>query len=146
MQVQRQFQCSDLQFFNFIAGRIKTDIIIETDRKISLRDLHRGLEYDKKIQLTQKRYERAKARIAVYDKPQRILLEIVMQDGTQSLNYQIQACQDQSCTVTYTEEYHAVRVGKKMQVAVSSPFRSWKNRKRLNEMLDQWEAEIRQLF
>ena len=146
MQVQRQFQCSDLQFFNFIAGRIKTDVTIETNRKISLRDLHPGLEYDKKIQMTEKRHERAKARIAVYDKPRRILLEITLQDGTQSLDYQIQADGDQRCIVTYNEEYHAVRLGKKMQVAVTSPFRSRKNRQRLNAMLDQWETEIRQLF
>ena len=47
MQSQREFPCSDLQFFNYIARRICRDVQMETGRKIELRQLEEGFQYEK---------------------------------------------------------------------------------------------------
>ena len=46
MQSQREFPCSDLQFFNYIARRICRDVQMETGRKIELRQLEEGFQYE----------------------------------------------------------------------------------------------------
>ena len=49
MQIQHQFPCSAVQFFNFMARRIAQDVQIETDKKLTIAQIHQGLKYDKKI-------------------------------------------------------------------------------------------------
>ena len=49
MQIQHQFPCSAVQFFNFMARRIAQDVQIETDKKLTIAQIHKGLKYDKKI-------------------------------------------------------------------------------------------------
>ena len=51
MQIEHQFPCSAVQFFNFMARRIAQDIQIETDKKLTIAEIHQGMKYDKKVLL-----------------------------------------------------------------------------------------------
>ncbi|MFQ8583007.1 MAG: hypothetical protein ACLSA6_11000 [Holdemania massiliensis] len=42
MQIQHQFPCSAVQFFNFMARRIAQDVQIETDKKLTIAQIHQG--------------------------------------------------------------------------------------------------------
>ena len=55
MQIEHQFPCSAVQFFNFMARRIAQDIQIETDKKLTIAEIHQGMKYDKKVLVSEKK-------------------------------------------------------------------------------------------
>ena len=64
MQIEHQFPCSAVQFFNFMARRIAQDIQIETDKKLTIAEIHQGMKYDKKVLVSEKKQRIGKAQVA----------------------------------------------------------------------------------
>ena len=136
MQSQREFPCSDLQFFNYIARRICRDVQMETGRKIELRQLEEGFQYEKKVQITQRRKIVGRMTVSVFQRPSCIRLEYEMEDGTQTQDYQ----------VLYQERFHARQISRKLMSAVNEQLRGKTHRRKMEEMMNSWEKEIRQLY
>ena len=145
MQSQREFPCSDLQFFNYIARRICRDVQMETGRKIELRQLEEGFQYEKKVQITQRRKIVGRMTVSVLQRPSCIRLEYEMEDGTQTQDYQIRPLQ-RGCQVLYPERFHTRQISRKLMSAVNEQLRGKTHRRKMEEMMNNWEKEIRQLY
>ena len=146
MQIEYQFPCSALQFFNFMARRIAQDIQIETDKKLTIAEIHQGMKYDKKVLISEKKQRIGKAQVAVYDKPGHVQLRVEMFDGTQVIDVQCAALGKNRCQVTYNEEFLPSNMEKKLAIASFSWMGRKNNKKKLKRLMEQWETEIRQLY
>ena len=146
MQIEHQFPCSALQFFNFMARRIAQDIQIETDKKLTIAEIHQGMKYDKKVLVSEKKQRIGKAQVAVYDKPGHVQLRVEMFDGTQVIDTQCAALGKDRCQVTYSEEFLPSNMEKKLAIVSFSWMGRKNNKKKLQRLMEQWETEIRQLY
>ena len=146
MRTERKFPCSAVQFFNFMAKRLADDIQIETDKKLTIAQIHQGMKYEKRIQVTEKKERTGKAQITVYEKPSRILLTVEMWDGVQTIETVIQAIDDHSCNVVYEEIFKADKPEKALAIKGFSLFNNKKNKKKLDELMDLFEEQIRKTY
>ena len=142
MKTERRFPCSAVQFFNFMAKRLAEDIQIETDKKMTIAQIHQGLKYDKKIKVSQKNERIGKAQITIYEKPSHILLTVQMWDGVQTIETTITSIDDHSCNVIYEENFTAERTEKALAIKGFSLFNNRKNRKKQEELMDLFEKQI----
>ena len=146
MQIQHQFPCSAVQFFNFMARRIAQDVQIETDKKLTIAQIHKGLKYDKKIVVSDKKQRIGKAELTIFDKPAHVQLRVDMFDGTQIIDTQCQPLDEHGCKVVYSEDFRPANMEKKLAVWSLSWMGRRKNEKKLQRLMEQWEKEIRQLY
>ena len=146
MQIEHQFPCSAVQFFNFMARRIAQDSQIETDKKLTIAEIHQGMKYDKKVLVSEKKQRIGKAQVAVFDKPGHVQLRVEMFDGTQVIDTQCAALGKDRCQVTYSEEFLPSNMEKKLAIVSFSWMGRKNNKKKLQRLMEQWETEIRQLY
>ena len=126
--------------------RIAQDIQIETDKKLTIAEIHQGMKYDKKVLISEKKQRIGKAQVAVYDKPGHVQLRVEMFDGTQVIDVQCAALGKNRCQVTYNEEFLPSNMEKKLAIASFSWMGRKNNKKKLKRLMEQWETEIRQLY
>ena len=83
--------------------------------------------------------------VSVFQRPSCIRLEYEMEDGTQTQDYQIRPLQ-RGCQVLYQERFHARQISRKLMSAVNEQLRGKTHRRKMEEMMNSWEKEIRQLY